>query len=243
MTGVVERSSSKYINFQTTHLAFVRRTQHDQCNKHDPNMASSSNKNNHLRFLTNLSGKMIPINHIHQLDNQFHSVRRLPHNFSDHRYDSTSSHSSTSTFVDECDDNSGSDLKHETTASKKEVLSTSNKKCCPIQCIDAVSTVSSVCPPCPDPVSNCFNRPALLSSKDNHFKRHNQNAGEREPKRISPIRSFYKSNFSSLVTLPYSSPYKVIASRPLKHDSTNSVRLQNSRVPQFIKSPFKEWLL
>ena len=206
-------------------------------------MPSSSNKNIHFSFLPNVSGKMIPINHIHQLDNQLHSVRRLPHNFSDHRYDSTSSHSSTSTFVDECDSSSESDPKHETTASKNEVLSTSNKKCCPIKCIDAVSTVSSVCPPCPDPVSNCFNKLPLRSSKDDHFKRHNKKAEERMPKRISPIRSFYKSNFSTLVTLPYSSPYKVIASRPSRLDSTNSVQLQNSRVPQFIKSPFKEWLL
>merc|ERR1712241_1207576 len=84
MTGVVERSLSKYMNFQTTHLAFVRRSQHEQCNKHDTNMPSSSNKNNHFSFLPSLTGKMIPINHIHQLDNQFHSVRKLPHNFSDH---------------------------------------------------------------------------------------------------------------------------------------------------------------
>jgi hypothetical protein len=48
MTGLVERSSSKYVNFQTTHLAFVRRSQH-----HDHHIVGQqdSNKSKHFNSI------------------------------------------------------------------------------------------------------------------------------------------------------------------------------------------------
>ena len=116
MTGLVERSSNKYVNFQTTHLAFVRRSQSQQSQNQDklnlfhgddfhqdlPNKQATKHLNS---FLTNIElSKMMLSNNTghHSLDNQmYHSAHRLKRSLSNKRCDSTSSDSSTSTLVED----------------------------------------------------------------------------------------------------------------------------------------------
>ena len=117
MTGLVERSANKYVNFQTTHLAFVRRSQQQQsehqdnlnlfhaddvCHQHSTNKNASKHFNS---FLTNIElSKMMLSNNTghHSLDNQmYHSAQRLKRRLTNQRCDSTSSDSSTSTLVED----------------------------------------------------------------------------------------------------------------------------------------------
>ena len=279
MTGLVERSSSKYFNFQTTHLAFVRRSQ-----QHDHHFNQGLHKNNHLNsFLTNLElGKMLPNTH-HSLDNQYQSAQKLQQNLSSRRCDSTSSDSSTSTFVDDgfqnddtscCTQNNlrpnnkmvnqhEQDLilvlpvsfsnanvteegkKQNSIASKNELSSTSNKKCCSVQCIDSMSTASSVCPPCPAPMSNCFKKSPVPFKKDTTPSVRHDERKETMQKRKPSMHSLAKANFTHFIRIPTSSsPYKGISedTKTCKN-SSNKVQIPNSRVHQLLKSPFKEWLL
>ena len=279
MTGLVERSSNKYFNFQTTHLAFVRRHQ-----QRDHHFSEESSKNNHFNFLTSLElNKMLPNTHT-TLDNQLQSAHKLKQNLSSRRCESTSSDSSTSTFVedglnnDEYDNNLSHDDKRATQpehefaivlplsfsktnfgklgknqiiASENEKSSTSSKKCCSVPCIDSMSTVSSVCSPCPAPISNCLKKSPLPFKKDSPSCIKGDDSEQKETmqtrKPSSSMHSIAKANFTHLIRIPSRSfsPYKGMAEDPINtcKNGSNKVQIPNSRVHQILRSPFKEWLL
>ena len=314
MTGLVERSSNKYVNFQTTHLAFVRRSQSQQSQNQDklnlfhgddfhqdlPNKQATKHLNS---FLTNIElSKMMLSNNTghHSLDNQmYHSAHRLKRSLSNKRCDSTSSDSSTSTLVEDPPDlenenarefsrgltNSISkikeqehdlilvlplesesnsvkdDNKRKTITSTKTLSTLTNKKCCPVQCIDSMSMVSSICPTpsssstCPplssQPISNCFekNQPLPFSKKSS-----TDTKCETEEVKSNPTKST-KRNFSQYIIPSTSQSQNGLKDfkdsskeKSVKSDVSNKV--QNSsmtsspRVHQLVnKSHFKEWLL
>lgn len=274
MTGLVERSGFKYVNFQTTHLAFVRRSQ--QQHEH-PFLGDQQdeNKSKHLNksFLTNLEfTKRLTNNHHHSLDNQYQSAQRLRQNLQNERCDSTSSDSSTSTLVedgfrnDEMFNKNDEDFilvlpkvsissfveceKQKNTSSTKV---SSNKKCCSVQCIDSMSTVSSVCPSCTTPVSNCFKKSPLPFEKEVSSRSRQHEKEKDRSKEVNGKSSYYAMQASSSVAKPNFphfikngfSPYKKISSKETKCMKTRSNQRssENPGVHQFLKSPFKEWLL
>ena len=189
MTGLVERSSSKYVNFQTTHLAFVRRSQQHHPFLGDQEQDANKKNNFNKHFLTNLEfTKILSNHHHHSLDNHsYQSAQKLKRNLQTQRCDSTSSDSSTSTLVEEgfrYDDVTADTSQKEMFNKDQDVILvvspkvssfvekcekqnntfSSHTKCCSVQCIDSMSTVSSVCPlPCPtNPVYNCFKKSPKL---------------------------------------------------------------------------------
>ena len=307
MTGLVERSSNKYVNFQTTHLAFVRRSQSQQsqhqdklnlfhgddgCHQHPTNKNASKHFNS---FLTNIElSKMMLSNNTghHSLDNQiYYSAQRLKRSLGNQRCDSTSSDSSTSTLVDDHptlknDDTNGfkdldheqdlilvlplesvssgaeEDNKHKTITSSSTISALTNKKCCPVQCIDSMSTVSSVCPtpssssacpPCPSkPFSNCFkNYPQLPFAKESTGTKYETP----EARKIAKPTKSSTRNFSQFImpsTMESKNNLKDFKhsskEKPVKNDVSNKVQTSpiaiSPRVHHLLnKSPFKEWLL
>ena len=303
MTGLVERSSCKYVNFQTTHLAFVRRNQQQPQHDHQHHILSGSltqqdtNKSKHLNsFLTNLELTKMLSNTHHSLDNQYHSAYRLKRSLQNDRCDSASSDSSTSTLVEDCIRNADvgqtthadishnnsnttfcqkeqdlilvvptsishsniaeEDKKHSSTSVNK-VSSTSNKKCCSVQCIDSMSTASSVCPSCSTPVSDCFTKSPLPFKKEiNSITRSRQYEKEGETKELRVklssamhVAILSKPNFPHFIKTPKNgfSPYKDISketsTKCIKTSSNNVQISANLGAHQLLKSPFKEWLL
>ena len=292
MTGLVERSSSKYVNFQTTHLAFVRRSQHN-----DHHLAvgqQDSNKSKHINTILNnldINRRILPSSTHHSLDNQFKSASKLKRTLSNRRCDSTSSDSSTSTLVedgvrnDEISDytdinhgiggkqndpdlilvlpsvsNSSASFAEEkqkqNIASLNKVSTTSRKNCCSVPCIDSMSTVSSVCPPCSTPITtNCFKKSPLLQCKNEttSLSRHGVERkveSMQKGKTPSSIHLLAKTNFTHFIKKRTcsgsASPYKDFSENNkinCKKDS-NTVQVPlNPRVQELLKSPFKEWLL
>lgn len=307
MTGLVERSSSKYVNFQTTHLAFVRRSQEQHGEHNHPFLSGNDQQEANKRFnksfiSTNLEfSKMLITNthhHHHSLDNQYQSARNLlKRNLQNQRCDSTSSDSSTSTLVE---DGFRNDEVHHTASNntRNEMFNKNNqdlilvlpkvsisnsvksenendtsscnvssrKKCCSVQCIDSMSTVSSECPPCTNTtlVSNCFKKSPLPVKKEinslpnTRCKPHENEEpttalnGKLSSSAMQGTSRIAKPNFPHFIKTPKNSfsPYKKISSKETlsKYTKTDSNEVQISgnpeRVHQFHRrSPFKEWLL
>ena len=307
MTGLVERSANKYVNFQTTHLAFVRRSQQQQsehqdnlnlfhaddvCHQHSTNKNASKHFNS---FLTNIElSKMMLSNNTghHSLDNQmYHSAQRLKRRLTNQRCDSTLSDSSTSTLVEDHstlknDDRNGykdldreqdlilvlplgsvssgaeKDNKPKPITSSNKISTLTNKKCCPVQCIDSMSTVSSVCatpssssscPPCTSQTfSNCFKKyPPQPFAKESTGTKYETT----EARNIAKPTKSSKRNFSQFVmpstsrSKNYSKDFKDSSKeKPVKNDIFNKVQTSSiatsPRVHRLLnKSPFKEWLL
>ena len=314
MTGLVERSSNKYVNFQTTHLAFVRRSQSQQSQHQDKlnlfhgddchHDFSTKNSSKHLNsFLTNIElSKMMLSNNTghHSLDNQvYHSAQRLKRSLSSNqRCNSTSSDSSTSTLVEDHQDlnneaidgydngtnKSISRLKEndqdlilvlplesvsndedqsKTISSSNPLCNLTNKKCCPVQCIDSMSMVSSICPtpssssacpPCSSqPFSDCLkNKPPLPYSK-------NESTGTKhkaeEERTIAQPNKSTKRNFSQFIMLSTPQSKNGLKDckdsskeKAVRNDASTKVQISSlassPRVNHLLnKSPFKEWLL
>lgn len=135
MTGHLERSESKYVNFSTTHMAFVRRKQ--------ANQAPGKSKGSGLPLPSVLTA------------NESVYPERIPSPMADVQDSSlrstdTTSNSSASTFV-------GDDMAkdHEVLlvvadhqdlpSSSERVATLNNQACCPVQCLETVSAISKTC--------------------------------------------------------------------------------------------------
>ena len=297
MTGIVERSSYKYVNFETTHLAFVRRNQ-DQPNiqqSHQPldgQQQHSDNLNSNFNsFLTSLElGKLIPSHNIthHPLDNQYKSAQLLKRGLSTRRSNSTSSESSTSTLVEDCCAENDNHTNINDSKQKKEkeqdlilvlplsfsstklaednkdlnTVRRAKKKCCPVQCIDAMSTVSSgVYPVSSTPTSDCFEKSSLpfgkeiSSSKMCNIDEDRCLSQKRELSILNtntlPAKTHFKDtnnvhiaqcnlDTSSYKYFPQGGPKNATA-RGRDHEKCD--HRSSPRVQQLFQSSFKEWLL
>ena len=297
MTGIVERSSYKYVNFETTHLAFVRRNQ-DQPNiqqSHQPlagqKQHSDNINSNFNSFITNLElGKLIPShnNTHHSLDNQYQSAQRLKRGLSIRRSNSTSSESSTSTLVEDCCAENDNHTNRNDSKQQKEneqdlilvlplsfsstklaednkdlnTVRRAKKKCCPVQCIDAMSTVSSgVYPASSTPTSDCFEKSSLSfekeisSSKMCNIDEDRCLSQKRELSILNtntlPAKTPFKDtnnvhialcnlDTSSYKYFPQGEPKNTTA-RGRDHEKCD--HRSSPRVQQLFQSSFKEWLL
>ena len=297
MTGIVERSSYKYVNFETTHLAFVRRNQ-DQ-----PNIQQSDEplngqqqhiektNSNFNSFITNLElGKLIPSHNIthHSLDNQYQSAQQLKRGLSSRRSNSTSSESSTSTLVEDCCAETDNHANRNDSKQQKEneqdlilvlplsfsspklaednkdknMVRRAKKKCCPVQCIDAMSTVSSgVYPVGSTPTSDCFEKSSLpfgkeiSSSKICNIDEDRCLSQKRELSVLNTNTLPAKTPFKDTVNVHIAqcnldtSSYKYLPPGGPKNttgrnkDHAKYDHRSSPRVQQLFQSSFKEWLL